>query len=775
MNTFIEATLNGWWQGIALTLLVSLVLREARRINAATKVAIWQITLAVVILLPAALWIAARTPAKYPEAAHVASPTAVEQRATLPAAVNTNAVWAPQVQPPLVEVSDRHPLELLFAVALFLALVQWVRLLFGSFWVFRLKRSARPSAIANVDLSGRNARVLLSDKVGMPMAVGYRHPAILLPSALPAKLTAEELNYVLLHESAHLRRHDDWMTLAESAIRAVFCFQPAVYWILAQIRREREIACDDHVLAQAGAATSYAGALARLAEIGSCGRVPLLATGAGRTKQIFARLETLLDCGRNRLPQVSGTAVLLTVVILAGATFQGSQLKKLFGIPDFSSRWVTSDGTNRREVRMRGELEFSRDDKDVESMSPGALLVVEKTNGWNTRRLEFESGEGAAVLRRYFSHGAQRPFDAEARQFAAAILPAIALEQGRDIPVRVSRLLREGGADGALNQIRSINGGTKRLYMEELLRQAEFKPDELRYALRIAGQFGSDDDRRQFFETIQARYPEAGLDAEMFALIDRVHSDEVRRDMLTRMLENSNVSEASMVRISRSAARMSSDEMKADVLGRAAQGFHNSLPQEFFDALGAIHSDHERERLLLTLLTAHGKEPVTLAAVLRNAAGMSSDEAKANIVVGAAPEFHGDAEALLSVEAVLSSIHSDGDRRRAMERLLEADEANPETLRAMLAQTAKISSDEEKRRLLLRAANALKDVEPVSSAFFAAWKTVHSTQDQRQVLLAVLSRQDLDAVTLNKVTQAAAQMPSQEDQLAVLKAIAVRR
>ena len=53
-----EAVLNGWWQGIALTLLVWLVLRELPRVNAATKVAIWQITLAAVILLPVALWTA---------------------------------------------------------------------------------------------------------------------------------------------------------------------------------------------------------------------------------------------------------------------------------------------------------------------------------------------------------------------------------------------------------------------------------------------------------------------------------------------------------------------------------------------------------------------------------------------------------------------------------------------------------------------------------------------------------------------------------------------
>ena len=735
MNTFMEAVLNGWWQGIALTLLVWLVLRELPRVNAATKVAIWQITLAAVILLPVALWTAGHRQPTRPRVAQMqrSAPSAPQSHAPPPKA-RTESNWTPQAQKPLVEVTDRHTIELFFAISLFLIFIQWVRLLFGSIWVFRLKRTAKPSGIATANGWGRDARVLLSDKVGMPMAVGYRHPAILLPSALPPKLTAEELNCVLLHEAAHLRRRDDWMTLAESIIRAVFCFQPAVYWILSQIRREREIACDDHVLAQAGLAKPYACALARLAEIGARGRVPILATGAGRTKQIFQRLETLLDRRRNRLPAVSGTAVLLAVVILTGAAFQCAQLKKLFGISDFSSRWVSSDGTNRQEVRMRGEFEFSPDDIDVESMSPGAMLVVEKSDGWHTRRIEFESGETGGVQRRYFSNDSERQFDAEARQFAAAMLPSIAREQGRDIPLRVSRLLGKNGADGALNEIRSINGGAKRLYLEELFRQAELKPDQLRYALRIAGQFGSDEDQRHFFETVQAGHPEAGLDAELFALIDRVHSDEARRDMLARVVERGDVGEASTVRIWRSVARMSSDEMKADVLGRAAQGFHHPLLQGFFDAAGTIHSDSERERLLLSLLAAHGKESVTVASVLRSAAGISSDDAKANILVAAAADFHGDAETLISVEAVLSSIHSDGDRRRAIERLIEADEANPETLRAMLSQTSKIASDEDKRRLLLRVASALKDAEPVSSAFFAAWKTVHSTQDQRQVL-----------------------------------------
>ena len=53
MNTFLEAAINGWWQGIVLTLMVWLVLRDLPRVSAATRVAIWQVTMAVVLLLPA--------------------------------------------------------------------------------------------------------------------------------------------------------------------------------------------------------------------------------------------------------------------------------------------------------------------------------------------------------------------------------------------------------------------------------------------------------------------------------------------------------------------------------------------------------------------------------------------------------------------------------------------------------------------------------------------------------------------------------------------------
>ena len=199
-----------------------------------------------------------------------------------------------------------------------------------------------------------------------------------------------------------------WSALAERFIRAVFCFQPAVYWICRNIERERENACDDWVVAQSGGTKQYADSLARLAELGAPSRVPLLATGAGKPKEIFRRLESLLDRTRNRMPAASESLVMLAGLVLLLAVFEGAQFNHLFGFNSYSSRWVESDGTHRREMKMRGEIRFTPNDQDVETMSPGAMLVVEQADGWHSRRAEFAADDQGNIERRYFSGGAAR-------------------------------------------------------------------------------------------------------------------------------------------------------------------------------------------------------------------------------------------------------------------------------------------------------------------------------------------------------------------------------
>ena len=82
----------------------------------------------------------------------------------------------------------------------------------------------------------------------MPVVVGYRQPAIVLPAYLVDTLDSADIEQVLLHELAHVDRYDDWALLLQRTAESLFAFHPLVQFVGRQINLHREIACDDRVL-----------------------------------------------------------------------------------------------------------------------------------------------------------------------------------------------------------------------------------------------------------------------------------------------------------------------------------------------------------------------------------------------------------------------------------------------------------------------------------------------------------------------------------------------
>jgi beta-lactamase regulating signal transducer with metallopeptidase domain len=105
------------------------------------------------------------------------------------------------------------------------------------------------------------------ERVAVPTVVGLLKPTILLPLSLSSGLTPDQIEMLLLHELAHLRRHDHWVNLAQWIVETAMFFHPAVWWVSRRIRAERELACDDRVLATGVAEASYADSLLRMAEL----------------------------------------------------------------------------------------------------------------------------------------------------------------------------------------------------------------------------------------------------------------------------------------------------------------------------------------------------------------------------------------------------------------------------------------------------------------------------------------------------------------------------
>lgn len=112
----------------------------------------------------------------------------------------------------------------------------------------------------------RPVRLLQSVQVVTPLLVGAWRPVVLLPASLVARLPADQLELVLLHELAHLRRLDPWFNLLQTAIDTVLFYHPAVRWLSRRVREDRELCCDELVLAAGGDRLGYARALLALAE-----------------------------------------------------------------------------------------------------------------------------------------------------------------------------------------------------------------------------------------------------------------------------------------------------------------------------------------------------------------------------------------------------------------------------------------------------------------------------------------------------------------------------
>ncbi|HTC95800.1 MAG TPA: M56 family metallopeptidase [Terriglobales bacterium] len=145
----------------------------------------------------------------------------------------------------------------------------------------------------------RPAAICSSSEVRVPTVIGFFKPVILIPEWALRELSAEELKVILLHELAHLRRWDDWTNLAQKLVRTVFFFHPAVWWIEKRLSLEREMACDDVVVAQTRNPRAYAECLVVLAEKSFGRRAMAMAQAAiSHARETSLRLAQILDVNR---------------------------------------------------------------------------------------------------------------------------------------------------------------------------------------------------------------------------------------------------------------------------------------------------------------------------------------------------------------------------------------------------------------------------------------------------------------------------------------------
>lgn len=161
--------------------------------------------------------------------------------------------------------------------------------------------------------------IRLSRYVQTPMVVGWQRTVILLPVSVVTGLSPEQLDGILAHELAHIRRHDYLVSLLQILAETLLFYHPAVWWLSRQIRLEREQACDDIALELVQNRHAYASSLAALEELRFAGSPVLAAKGSGGG-QMLARVRRILGVNENGSRwSLRGAWSFLLIALLGGA------------------------------------------------------------------------------------------------------------------------------------------------------------------------------------------------------------------------------------------------------------------------------------------------------------------------------------------------------------------------------------------------------------------------------------------------------------------------
>jgi bla regulator protein BlaR1 len=208
-------------------------------------------------------------------------------------------------------------------------------------WEQRLQKLAVKTGLR------RSITYLQSQKVRVPVLIGMLRPVVLIPAMIISGLPADQLETIIVHELAHIRRHDFLINILQSIMEALFFYHPVVWIISENIRQEREKCCDDYTVRVCGQVSLYARALAGLSELQITAAVPCLAIN-GNKKNILHRVERLINHKKmkNNMTErlVAGLVLMTSVLIITlstGATFMPSgfvQMKSQVELPYFDKK-----------------------------------------------------------------------------------------------------------------------------------------------------------------------------------------------------------------------------------------------------------------------------------------------------------------------------------------------------------------------------------------------------------------------------------------------------
>lgn len=846
------ALLHFVWQGALVGVLTAVALAALRKGAADVRYVVASIGLSLMLTLPAVtaiqFW---RSATPVPASAALEYSTAtLPAPAAQPSVTNgdqTQAESAPSSSRMRDSIHIERWLPMLVMVWLTGVVVLSLRLMSGWLWVQRLRNHGTAPAGDGWPQTARRLcrrlhiarpiRLLESTIVDVPTVIGWVKPVILMPASALAGLNPHQLEAILAHELAHIRRHDYLVNLLQTMVETLLFYHPAVWWLSRRIRAERENCCDDLAVSLCGDPYTYAQALADLEGLRAPGRRLVMAANGGSLVQRIRRLlgapnhegrapgwlaggasvlvliglaagtatdafqtastpppapviaalpaaaASVLpaapaiaaqastpvpqrrrdDQGELSQPQVASDRVLqsplaeeelvrqrehLFAVMAGNVVFASTPAMPAIAHADrvliaLDTAWVPastpvvaraavttgsvamasgqSHGTyswsnngEKLEIKYDGDVEFSDDDADVKSLSPGGLLRI-RDGGMMTsltggRTIEFKADGSGTITRRYWVGSTERPFEPEGHKWLASVLPRFIRQSGIGAPARVARILKQKGPAGVLAEISLIEGSwSKRRYLSELLKATTLDPATTRQVLVQAGrELDSDFELATFLiENTDKLLVDDATRQAYFDASRSIDSDFEMHRVFSAGLKRGPVPPAVLVSMLNASHNIDSDFEEASLLADVARSqlLDNATRAAFFSALDTVQSDFEHHRVLTALTGRSDLAPETAAAMLASGAAVDSDFEAASFLLELVKRQSIEGNLRAPFFRAVDSISSSFERGRVLQAVAKRADASPETLLAVLRAASSMGSDFEISQVLVAVAS----------------------------------------------------------------------
>ena len=805
------ALLQFVWQGAAVGALTGLALLALRRSAADVRYVVASIGLALMLTLP----IVTGTQ-KFDALRQDASASGMEGTLSSPSAADGGSEVSVDPAPAALPRSDAGRLgsvrglraepfiPLLMVVWLSGVTVLSLRLLSGWVWVQRLRtRGVRQAADVHRRMASRLSRrlhisravaLLESTLVDVPTVVGFVKPVVLLPASALAGLTLQQLEAILAHELAHIRRHDYLVNLLQTLVETVLFYHPAVWWVSRRIRVERENCCDDLAVRLCGDPVAYASALADLEALRS-GPVPdhhiaMAATGGS----LLQRVRRLLGAptshtGRGPAWLAGSVAVLLVGGIALGADGLGRQSASpaataavvapasapaaptveavvaapaLTGVPTADRRIAASVEASAAQASGAGSLDASaRPALAPDVMPADAAVTASAMAAGSSQSVSISSHQNN-------SHGTwswssngeslQVSFDGTF-EFTDDDTDVSKVSPGGSLKISDGKWLGRHSIE-----IRERNGSLERRYYVNGA-ERPYEPegrawlrDNLPRFVRNTG-IGA--------EARVARFLKSGGPSAVMGEIDRIDSAYVKGIYFKQLFAQAQLTPQEYRQAMAQAARgmKSSDYELAQLLIAVA----DRLPADeasraaYFEAAGGIGSDYELRRVYSTMLKRGPVSPSILAGILEHSRSIDSDYELSQLLQQILSQQPLDDRNRAAFFAAAATIDSDYERGRVLTRAVGGDRpSDPALLEAALTQAGSMGSDYETSSFLLAALKQNGVEGPARAPFFKAVATLGSDYERGRVLKAVAGNANASRETLKEVLAAARAMSGYE-------------